>query len=253
MSATPNPPFIDASCGRIAQCAKRGQPPGRGSDFTSFCHPPLTQSVELYDTYQTKVADCGRRIEQVLDRLKAAAPGPAKPLSSPRNKRRGVNAPAFDVHKDLHAMLGVDLTQIHGLGRYLVLKLVAKGGTDLSARPNAKHFTSWLSLAPHKMIPGGKVLALRTRRSGNRAASLLRLAAITVGRTEAALGGVLLQGTLPSARSDQSPEAGQSARLCSYGGPCQSRSRGSFLGKWRNCWRLCPPRRIAASASDGCH
>ncbi|WP_158281927.1 MULTISPECIES: transposase [unclassified Azospirillum] len=144
----------------------------------------------MYDTYQTKVADCGRRIKQVLDRLKAAAPEPAKPLSSPRNKRRGVNAPAFDVHKDLHAMLGVDLTQIHGLGPYLVLKLVAKGGTDLLARPNAKHFTSWLSLAPHKMIPGGKVLASRTRRSGNRAASLLRLAAITVGRTEAALGGL---------------------------------------------------------------
>ncbi|SMF55130.1 hypothetical protein SAMN02982917_3045 [Azospirillum oryzae] len=23
--------------------------------------------------------------------------------------------------------------------------------------------------------------------------------------------------------------------------------------KWRNCWRPCPPRRIAASAGDGCH
>lgn len=148
----------------------------------------LTQSVELYDTYQTKVADCDRRIKQVLDRLKAAAPEPAKPLSPPRNKRRSVNAPAFDVRKDLHAMLGVDLTQIHGLGPYLVLKLVAECGTDLSAWPNAKHFTSWLSLAPHNKISGGKVLASRTRRSGNRAASLLRLAAITVGRTETALG-----------------------------------------------------------------
>ena len=37
-------------------------------------------------------------------------------------------------------------------------------------------------------ISGGKVLSSRTRRSGSRAASLLRLAAVTVGRTPTALG-----------------------------------------------------------------
>jgi hypothetical protein len=52
----------------------------------------------------------------------------------------------------------------------------------------AKHFTSWLCLAPGNKISGGKVLSTRTRRSGSRAAALLRLAAVTVGRTETALG-----------------------------------------------------------------
>ena len=61
-------------------------------------------------------------------------------------------------------------------------------GTDLSAWPNAQHFTSWLCLAPGNKISGGKVLSARTRRSGNRAAALLRLAATTVGRTQTALG-----------------------------------------------------------------
>jgi transposase len=51
---------------------------------------------------------------------------------------------------------------------------------------HGQHFTSWL--APHNKISGGKVLSSRTRRSGNRAASLLRLAAVTVGRTDTALG-----------------------------------------------------------------
>jgi hypothetical protein len=51
-----------------------------------------------------------------------------------------------------------------------------------------KHFTSWLSLAPHNKISGGKVLSARTRRSGSRAAALLRLAAVAVGRTATALG-----------------------------------------------------------------
>jgi transposase len=60
-----------------------------------------------------------------------------------------------------------------------------------SAEPifrHGQHFTSWLGLAPHNKISGGKVLSSRTRRSGNRAASLLRLAAVTVGRTDTALG-----------------------------------------------------------------
>ena len=52
----------------------------------------------------------------------------------------------------LHAVLGIDLTQIHGLGPYLALKLVGECGTDLSAWPSAKHFTSWLGLAPHNKI-----------------------------------------------------------------------------------------------------
>jgi transposase len=79
------------------------------------------------------------------------------------------------------------LTQIHGLGPYLALKLVGECGTDLSAWPSAKHFTSWLSLAPRNKISGGKILSSATQRSNNRAASLLRLAAVTVGRTETAL------------------------------------------------------------------
>ena len=105
-----------------------------------------------------------------------------------RHRDKTANAPAFDARAALHAVLGVDLTQIHGLGPSLALKLIGECGTDLSAWPNAKHFTSWLCLAPANKISGGKVLSTRTRRSGSRAAALLRLAAVTVGRTQTALG-----------------------------------------------------------------
>ena len=47
---------------------------------------------------------------------------------------------------------------------------------------------SWLCLAPSNKISGGKVLSSRTRRSGSRAAALRRLAAVTIGRTDTALG-----------------------------------------------------------------
>jgi len=148
----------------------------------------LTQALELYDVYQAKVIACDGQIEAILKRLKKSAPPPASKLPSVRQKGRPPNALAFDARAALHGILGVDLTQIHGLGPYLALKLVGECGTNLAAWPSAKHFTSWLGLAPHNKISGGKVLSSKTRRTSNRASSLLRLAALTVGRTDTALG-----------------------------------------------------------------
>jgi transposase len=148
----------------------------------------LTQALELYDVYQTKVTACDKQIQAILTRLKQAAPPPAGKLLPVRRRTRQPNAPAFDARAALHAILGVDLTQIDGLGPYLALKLVGECGTNLAAWPSVKHFTSWLALAPHNKISGGKVLSSKTRRTSNRAASLLRLAAGTVGRTDTALG-----------------------------------------------------------------
>ena len=51
-----------------------------------------------------------------------------------------------------------------------------------------KHFTSWLTLAPQNKISGGRLLSSRTQPSANRAAAMLRLAAMNLGRTHTALG-----------------------------------------------------------------
>jgi len=147
----------------------------------------LEQAVALYDAYQERVAACDQRIEAALACL-TPPESPADPLPAPRHKTRQPNAVNFDVRKALHAIIGVDLTQIHGIGPYLALKLVSECGTDLSVWPTAKHFTSWLCLSPGNKISGGKVLSARTRRSHNRASALLRLAAVNVGKTDSALG-----------------------------------------------------------------
>ncbi|MEP2531421.1 transposase [Shimia sp.] len=65
---------------------------------------------------------------------------------------------------------------------------MAEYGTNLRAWKSAKHFTSWLCLAPGNKISGGKLLSSKTRRSSSRAAPLLRLAAVTIGRSGTALG-----------------------------------------------------------------
>ena len=149
----------------------------------------LEQALALYDVYQEKASACDIAIEAVLDALGTGRGHDAGLLPAQRGRaKRQANAPDFDVRAALFAVLGKDLTQIHGMGPYLALKLVSECGDDLSAWPSAKHFTSWLCLAPCNKISGGKVLSSRTRRSGSRAAALLRLAAVTIGRTETALG-----------------------------------------------------------------
>lgn len=148
----------------------------------------LTQSLEFYDFYQSKMLECDRRLEAVLTELAADKTHDATTLPRARTKTKQVNTPSFDVRATLYGVLGTDLTQIHGLGPSLALKLVGECGTDLKAWPSSKHFTSWLCLAPGNKISGGKILSSRTRRSSSRAAALLRLAAVTIGRSGTALG-----------------------------------------------------------------
>jgi len=148
----------------------------------------LTQSLDLYDFYKTKMLECDRNLEAVLDVLAADQEHDPSQLPRARTKTKQVGTPSFDVRAALFGVLGIDLTQIHGLGPSLSLKLVGECGTDLRAWPSAKHFTSWLCLAPGNKISGGKILSSRTRRSSSRAATLLRLAAVTIGRSDTALG-----------------------------------------------------------------
>lgn len=147
----------------------------------------LEQSLSLYDTYQLKIAQCDEHIEAVLIRLRQGDLG-TQPLKKLRKSIKQSNEPKFDVRTAVHAVCGVDLTEVHGVGPYLALRILGECGTDLSKWPTAKHFTSWLGLAPGTKISGGKILSSKTRRTNNRVASLLRLAAMTVGKTDSALG-----------------------------------------------------------------
>ncbi|WP_408182715.1 IS110 family RNA-guided transposase [Paraburkholderia dipogonis] len=149
----------------------------------------LTQAVALYDFYQTQVTQCDQRIETALKQLQAGIKPVAAPLPAARHRGKQSNDFSFDVRAALYGMLGVDLTQIHGLGPYVALKLIAECGNDMSRWPSVKHFTSWLCLAPGNKISGGKILSSKTRRSSSKAAAALRLAAVAIGRTDTALGG----------------------------------------------------------------
>ena len=150
----------------------------------------LQQNRELYDACQQQLTACDHALEAELQRLLADRLPATTPLPAPRvHRRRADNDPAFDVRSPLHQVTGgIDLTQIDGLGPYNALKLVAEIGTDMTRWPSEKHFTSWLTLAPSNKISGGRLLSSRTEPSANRAAAILRMAAMTLGRGSTALG-----------------------------------------------------------------
>ena len=152
----------------------------------------LQQNLELFDTCQAQLAACDRAIEAQIHAMTVALAAPATPLPAPRvvrTPRTRDNAPRFDIRAPLHHLTGgVDLTQIDGFTPYTALSVVAEIGTDMARWATEKHFTSWLTLAPKNKISGRRLLSSRTPRSANRAAHILRMVAMSLGRTQTALG-----------------------------------------------------------------
>ena len=154
-----------------------------------FC---LKQALTLYDFYTTQVAECDSEIERQYSAIKplddqAEPPPPPSLVDKPNTHSK--NAPRFDARTHLARITGVDLVAVTGLHVSTVQTIISEIGIDMSAWRTEKHFSSWLHLAPHNDISGGKVLRSRVLPSHNRAAQAFRLAAQSVARTDTALGG----------------------------------------------------------------
>ena len=149
----------------------------------------LKQALELYDFYIQQIEACDIEIEQKYAAFKPVIDLEAHPLP-PRSKkvRPSKNDPDFDLRAALYRTCGVDLTEIDGLNSLTVQQIISETGTDMSKFPTVKHFTSWLTLAPHNDISGGKVLSSKTQKSKNRAAQAFRMAAQSVSRSNSAQG-----------------------------------------------------------------
>lgn len=159
----------------------------------------LQQSVDLWDFLQKQMGECDGKIELALAAVPTAraveVKAPARPVAAaaqqPKKKGKGTqskNAPEKDFTPMLRRICGVDLTQIMGLNLLSVLMLIGEIGTDMSRWRSAQAFCSWLGLCPGAKISGGKVLSRRTRKVINRAATILRIAAVAAGRTDTWIG-----------------------------------------------------------------
>ncbi len=78
------------------------------------------------------MAECDLQIEAALCELTADREPLQEALGKARQRNKASYALKFDVRGILCRLAGVDLTEIHGIGPYLALRMVTKCGTDMS-------------------------------------------------------------------------------------------------------------------------
>jgi transposase len=149
----------------------------------------LQQAVDQHDFIAQQLRACDGQIEGCLQAFVPDVEA-ASPQSTPGRLWRSSrsNPLSFDVQIYLHAMTGVELTQIDGIDSLTALKVISEIGLDMTRWPTSKHFASWLGLCPGNKVSGGKRYRIRSKPSANRAATALRLAAQGVANSHSALG-----------------------------------------------------------------
>lgn len=174
---------------RHRQCAKSSQEIEKALQGTYKREHifALKQALELYDFYDRQIQACDQELEALYQQLDPPDNSDVPPPAPHRGKPRK-NQPHFDLRSMLYHMAGVDLTQVHGLDALTVQTVLSITGVDMSPWPSAKHFTSWLHLCPNNKITGGKVKRRATLPTQSRAATALRIAALTLRRSDSALG-----------------------------------------------------------------
>ena len=144
----------------------------------------LKQAIQSWDHYQQLIADCDRRIAEILP-----PPDNTSPPLSTKRKQGGANAPEIaHLREILTQMCGTDLTRLPALTHYSVLQLIGEVGTDLSAWPTEKHFVAWAGLAPRSKDSGKRKANTKTK--CNRTGRLFCMVAQSLAKSkDMALGG----------------------------------------------------------------
>ena len=146
----------------------------------------LQQELQMFDTYQRRIAECDHELQKHLARFKDTVPLPAK--NEAKNSKPNKHHPQFHLAEELQRISGVDLTRIDGIDVMVAQTLVSEIGLDMARWKTEAHFASWLGLCPDNRISGDKVLGRGTRHVVNRAATALRVAATTLLKSQTYLG-----------------------------------------------------------------
>jgi transposase len=145
----------------------------------------LKQEFESYNFYQKKVAECDKQISAFLKNQINTDPEKKKlKTDDKKHKRLNKNAiKGIDLNQaSFQYFGGVDLMKIEGLSHATILSIISEVGPDgFQKFETAKHFTSWLRLAPNNKISGGKLLSSKTPKGSNRLKIAFRNAANVIG------------------------------------------------------------------------
>ncbi|RMH39206.1 MAG: IS110 family transposase [Gammaproteobacteria bacterium] len=153
----------------------------------------LQQSLELFDFYTRQIEVCDLEIERTYSTIRPDWGLPDDAQKSQRPRKRGSHcknepAQAAVIRQHIHRIAGVDLVALPGLSVSLAQIILSEVGSSLQRFENVKAFCSWLGLAPHNDISGGKVLRSRTFSHHNRARQALIQAAASLIRSDTPFG-----------------------------------------------------------------
>ena len=153
----------------------------------------IQKALDLYDYYHSKIQECDDKIEKELLKFQSQKEVAEEELFKPTRTRRASdkNAPLFNLKAHLIRMTGVDLTAVPGIEAHSGLKIISEIGLDMSRWKTGKQFASWLGLCPGNKVSGGKRLSGKSKRTANRAASVFRMSASSLHRSDSALGAFL--------------------------------------------------------------
>lgn len=145
----------------------------------------LKQELESYQFYQKKIAECDKQIGAFLKQQINTDPEKKKLKTTDKtHKRINKNAiKGIDLNQAAYQYFGgVDLMSIEGMSHATILSIISEIGPEgFHKFETAKHFTSWLRLAPNNKVSGGKLLSSKTPKGSNRLKIALRNAANAIG------------------------------------------------------------------------
>jgi len=145
----------------------------------------LRQEFARHQFYTSSVNECDKEISLFLDQTIQQKEEVVDDIPDNKYfKRQNKNAiTGIDLNIASYQYFdGVDLLSIPGISHSTVLTLMSEIGPEgFSKFPTAKHFASWLRLAPNNKISGGRVLSNRIPQGSNRLKIALRNAANAVG------------------------------------------------------------------------
>ena len=119
----------------------------------------LTQALEFFDFSTRQIAACDAQIERQCAAMKPrfTSDEPSMPLPRVKPGSKSKHQPSYNARTYLMRLTGVDLVAVTGLSASIAQTILAEVGTDRGKFPTVKHCCSWLGLAPHNDISGGRV------------------------------------------------------------------------------------------------
>jgi transposase len=145
----------------------------------------LQQELDTYDHLQNKIDECDKEIDKMLNEIINSDDNKRQHfIDAKPHKRVNKNTPKdIDLNLKSYQMFeGTDLLAIEGMSYSTVLALMSEVGLEgIRKFKTAKHFTSWLRLAPNNKVSGGKVLSSKVPKGSNRLKIALRNAANAIG------------------------------------------------------------------------